>query len=211
MLHHTLWAASSDLARSCLHHPFVRGLAGGTLDPGLFRRYIAQDAFFLRAFIRAYAVALARSTDPETQAVFHSLIGGALEELELHRRYSTELGIDLEHVLPTPACRAYTDFLLRTAWHSSAAETVASMAPCMRLYAYLGRELAGHSHPGHPYRRWIDTYSDAGFEALAVRLESLLDKIGADSREVRDRYRYAMQCELDFFSQFPDPRSLNDG
>ena len=48
-------------------------------------------------------------------------------------------------MIPNPACRAYTDFLLRTAWHTSLAETVAAMTPCMRLYAYLGGELVGKS------------------------------------------------------------------
>ena len=141
MLHQALWSSNLNLARSCLAHPFVEALGGGTLQAGPFRAFIAQDAFFLRAFLKAYALALARSDDVETSVLFCGLIGGVLEELKLHRAYSVELGIDLESVAPNPACRAYTDFLLRTAWHTSLAETVAAMTPCMSLYAYLGREL----------------------------------------------------------------------
>jgi len=61
MLHEILWQQNVRLAEVCLHHPFVRGLADGTLDPEAFRRYVAQDAFFLNAFARAYALAAARS------------------------------------------------------------------------------------------------------------------------------------------------------
>jgi thiaminase/transcriptional activator TenA len=200
MLHDTLWAANVDLAQACLAHPFVRALGDGTLRPDLFRAFIAQDAFFLRAFLKAYALALARSEDRDTIDLFCNLIVGVTEELKLHRVYAAELGIDLSSVVPNAACRGYTDFLFRTAWHTSLAETVASMTPCMRLYAYLGGELVPKCSPRHPYRRWIEAYGGEEFGGLADRVETLLDQVGADTEEVRDRYRYALQCELDFFS-----------
>jgi thiaminase/transcriptional activator TenA len=200
MLHDILWRSNLHLTQSCLAHPFVRALGDGTLPADLFRAFIAQDAFFLRAFLKAYALALARSDDSETIALFCELIGGVLEELKLHRAYAAELVIDLEIVVPNPACRSYTDFLLRTAWHTSLGETIAAMTPCMRLYAYLGGELIEKCSQQHPYRQWIEAYGGEEFGRLAGRLEALLDRVGADTREVQDRYRYALQCELDFFS-----------
>jgi len=200
-LDEALWAANQDLARACLEHRFVRGLADGSLAAEAFRRYVAQDAFFLRAFVKAYAAALARADDREVAAELDAFIGGALEELKLHRACAAELDIDLERVAPGPACRAYTDFLLRVAWHAALSETVAAMAPCMRLYAWLGARLAGSARPENPYRRWIETYSSAQFQQLADRMGALLNRVAGDIAEVRDCYRYAMQCELDFFSE----------
>lgn len=200
MLHDILWRSNFELVQSCLAHPFAQALGDGTLKTDLFRAFIAQDAFFLRAFLKAYALALARSDDTETIAAFYELIGGVLEEIKLHRGYAAELGIDLQRVVPNPACRAYTDFLLRIAWHTSLGETVAAMTPCMRLYAYLGRELVLKCSQPHPYRRWIEAYSSEAFGRLAEQMEALLDRIGTDTREVRNCYRYALQCELDFFS-----------
>lgn len=205
MLHDVLWRANVPLARSCLAHPFVQALGEGTLQADVFRAFIAQDAFFLRAFLKTYALALARSDETESITSLHDLLGGVLEELKVHRAYATELGIDLESSIPNPACRAYTDFLLRTAWHTSLGETVAAMTPCMRLYAYLGGELVGKCRPQHPYRQWIETYSGDEFGRLAGRLETLLDRVAADTREIRDSYRYALRCELDFFSGVLDP------
>ena len=49
--------------KACLRHSFVRGLADGSLDETAFRHYLAQDAFFLEAFGRAYALALAKCRD----------------------------------------------------------------------------------------------------------------------------------------------------
>src|SRR5262245_59968343 len=136
MLHDVLWKSNLDWARSCLAHPFVQALGDGSLSVDLFRGFIAQDTFFLRAFQKAYALALARSEDAETIAVSCDLIAGVAGELKVHRAYATELGINLERVVPNPACGVYTDFLLRTAWHASLGEIVAAMTPCMRLYAY---------------------------------------------------------------------------
>lgn len=142
--------------------------------------------------------------DRKQVAVFHDLVGGVLEELELHAGYAESLGIDLARVEPRPATSAYTDFLRRTAWSAEPAEIVAAMTPCMRLYAYLGRKLAP-AGPVNPYRAWIETYSSTEFEALAARLESLLDKLGEDAPAIRDAYRYAMRCELDFFESAAAP------
>jgi thiaminase/transcriptional activator TenA len=206
MLHEELWESNRDLAESCLLHPFVRGLDDGTLPRVVFRRYVAQDAFFLDAFARAYALALARSHGLDTIESFHGLIGGVREELKLHRAYAAELQIDLTQVKPAPACRAYTDFLLATAWRGSSSETLAAMTPCMRLYAFLGRELArtavreSAELQERPYSRWIATYSDPAFHRLADQLEQLLDRLVGNTMEISAVYRYAMQCELDFFS-----------
>ena len=125
---------------------------------------------------------------------------GCLEELKLHRGYAQSLGIDLSAVEPLPETRAYTDFLLRAAWSAGVDEIVAAMTPCMRLYAWLGAELAPRLRPDHPYGDWIRTYANPEFEALAQQLEALLDDTAADTSAVRQAYRYAMQCEREFFA-----------
>ena len=79
-------------------------------------------------------------------------------------------------------------------------EITAAMVPCMRLYAFLGTELAEYQHSDHPYADWIKTYSGEEFQALAAELESVLDSVADDTPRVRDAYRYAVQCELNFFS-----------
>jgi thiaminase/transcriptional activator TenA len=200
MLHEILWQQNARLAEACLDHPFVRGLADGTLDPEVFRRFVAQDAFFLNAFARAYALSAARSHDTETLKAFCELLNGVLGELQLHAAYAEELKIDLAHVQPYPQVKAYTDFLLAIAWGGRPGDTIAAMTPCMRLYAYLGTMLAKTVTPGNMYQQWIDTYSSPEFQALVTHLESLLDTMVDDTPAAREAYAYAMQCELNFFS-----------
>jgi thiaminase (transcriptional activator TenA) len=196
----TLWGANTDLAEAAREHRFVRGLADGSLPVESFQSYVAQDAFFLESFARAYALALARSEDAQGVRDFAELISGVIEELELHAGYAGRWGVSLEGVKPVEATLAYTDFLLATASLGGVGETCAAMTPCMRLYAFLGQSLAGEGYDeDNPYSEWIRTYADPEFEALAAKLEALLDRYAADTPVVRSAYRRAMALEIAFF------------
>ena len=73
------------------------------------------------------------------------------------------------------------------------------MTPCMRLYAYLGQQLAAQTTSDSPYREWVMTYASAQFEALARRVEGLLDRYGGDHDRLAVLYHQAMELELRFF------------
>ena len=193
-----LWAENADLAGAALAHPFVTGIGDGTLPRDRFAGYVAQDAFFLEAFARAYALGVAHSTDRAGLDTFAALLAGVREELRLHAGYAARWGIDLAAVTPAPATLAYTDFLLATASLGGAALTCAAMTPCMRLYAHLGQSLAGRATGEHT--EWVDTYADPAFDELAGTLERLLDATGPGDPAVPGAYRRAMQLEVGFFT-----------
>ena len=196
-----LWEGSSDLAESCLRHPFVRGLADGALPPRRYAKFIAQDAFFLDVFARAYAAGVFRAPDHEGRRVWHELQSGVFDELKLHADASEKLGIDLARVEPLPATRAYTEFLLANAFGGTLGELVAAMAPCMRLYHYLGLALADEARSPHAYTSWIETYSGPEFADLVDSIEGLMDRYGEGTDRERDRYRQAMRLEYGFFDE----------
>lgn len=194
----SLWSANTDWAGRTLAHPFIRGLADGSLPADSFRRYLAQDAYFLEAFARAYAWCMAQSTARADLLAFAGLIAGVIEELKLHAGYAERWKIDLASVVPGVATRAYTDFLIEMARLGSIGLTTAAMTPCMRLYAFLGQELAkGDVAP--TYAEWVRTYAAPEFEALARILEDLLDWHATDSPAARNTYRRAMELEYGFF------------
>ena len=193
-----LWQRHRELADECLKHPFVQGIGSGRLARAKFQVYVAQDAYFLEAFARAYALALARSPDREDIGVFKDLLVGVFEELELHRSYAERWGIDLEPE-PLAATLAYTDFLLSVASLEPVGHTAAAMAPCMRLYAWLGQQHAPTLAPESAYREWVETYASPDVEALAARLESLLDRYGGEPARLAELYGRAMELELAFF------------
>ncbi|MEI6202762.1 MAG: TenA family protein [Enhydrobacter sp.] len=193
-----LWKANGDWAGKILAHRFVQGLGDGTLPVASFKSYVAQDAYFLDAFARAYAFCLAHGTSRDDLYGFSELIAGVLDELKLHKTYTERLKVSLDGVTPIAATQAYVDFLLDTARRGNLGETIAGMTPCMRLYAFLGQALA-RKDVAPAYADWVKTYADPGFEALAVRLERLLDLHAADTPTVRANYRRAMELEYGFF------------
>ncbi|MDM9385488.1 TenA family protein [Chlorogloeopsis sp. ULAP01] len=194
-----LWEANQELAQACLVHPFVQGIANGTLATYKFAYYVGQDAFFLEAFARAYSIAAAKAPDWQGFNTFHYLAGGVLQELWLHESYAAKWNVNLHSVEIGAATRRYTDFLLATAWGKDMGLTAAAMSPCMRLYAFLGEQLAQDGIPNHQYADWIRTYSGGDFQSLAQELESLVECYATTSALTDSTYRYAMLCERDFF------------
>jgi len=195
-----LWQQNQDLVEASLNHPFVQGIADGSLDQRCFAFYVAQDAFFLESFARAYSIAAAKASDWEGFNTFYQLAGGVLEELNLHQSYAQQWGIDIKQVTPSVATRRYTDFLLATAWGSDIGLTACAMTPCMRLYYFLGTQLAQNQAETHQYSDWIKTYNDAEFGQLVATLESLVDRYLIAQEKGNSTYRYALRCENDFFA-----------
>jgi thiaminase/transcriptional activator TenA len=176
-----IWQAQHD-------HPFVRGVAAGTLAVARFERYVRQDYLFLIDYGRLLALCAARAPDLETMRRFADLTQAILgEEMELHRALAREFGIteaELEAGQPAPATRAYTDFLLRTATLGDFAELAAALLPCMWGYAEIGERLAREPEPPDPrYARWVATYADEAFAELAAWCRQLVDRLAAEAGE----------------------------
>lgn len=178
-----LRARSADLWEAQHAHPFVRGIADGTLDPRCFEHYVRQDYVFLIEYARLLALGAARAPDLETMRRFADLAQAILgEEMELHRGVARDLGIDaaaLEREEPAAATRAYTDFLLRTATLGDFAELAAALLPCMWGYAEIGERLAREPTPADrpaAYTAWIATYADPEFQRLAAWSRALVDR-----------------------------------
>jgi len=192
-----LWQADVDLAEACLRHPFVTGLADGSLPAGRYRAYVAQDAFFLGAFRQAYGLAADRAPDAAGRALYAELAAGVDSELALHRGQAERLGLDLARVTPNDATLAYVEFLLATAALRPEPCTAAAMLPCLRLYAWLGQSLLPRLDPRSPYADWVRTYADPGFGALWQQLAPRL--AGGEPAELARLHRRAMHLERRFF------------
>ena len=54
--------------------------------------------------------------------------------------------------------------------------------------------------PDEPrYRRWVETYADPGFAALAARCGQMLDEAGPEPAAAEAAFRRAMDFELAFW------------
>ncbi|KAJ4954406.1 hypothetical protein NE237_011189 [Protea cynaroides] len=222
------WINFKNEALLAMYTPFVVCLASGKLELETFRHYIAQDVHFLRAFVQAYELAEDCADDDDDKSAISELRKNVMEELKMHKSFVQEWGFDpANETNATLATLKYTDFLLATASGKVeggkgqiatpfektkvAAYTLSAMTPCMRLYAFLGKELMALLDPeegSHLYKKWIDNYSSENFEASAQQTEVLLDKLsvsltGEELEVMKKLYHQAMKLEIEFFTAQP--------
>ncbi|XP_024991848.1 bifunctional TH2 protein, mitochondrial-like isoform X2 [Cynara cardunculus var. scolymus] len=225
-----LWVRFNKESILSLYTPFVVSLASGNLKLDTFRQYIAQDVHFLKCFAKAYELAEECADDDDAKVSITELRQSVLEELNMHGSFCQEWGFDVsKETFPNSATLKYTDFLLATASGKIegvkglaslatpfektkvAVYTIGAMVPCMRLYAFLGNELQSlvdNNGNHHPYKKWIDNYSSDAFQAAALQIEDLLDKLsvsltGEELDILQKLYHQAMKLELEFFLAQP--------
>ena len=203
LLTQKLWESNLELATLSLNTKFVQGIKNGDLPKIKFKEYLAQDYFFLESFARAYGLAVSKSRNKKNIKILSGLLSGVSEELILHETYAKEWNIDLTTNLIESATKKYTDFLEYVSLNLSLIEIMCAMAPCMRLYSWLGKSLLNMIY-NNPYKDWIITYSDQSFDNLAKSLENLIDEYDElyDLNQVNFLYKRAMELELEFFNAY---------
>ncbi|KAI3470410.1 hypothetical protein Pfo_027073 [Paulownia fortunei] len=167
-----------------------------------FSPLYSQDVHFLRAFAQAYEMAEECADDDDAKVGICELRKSVLEELKVHDSLVQEWAFDLpKECKPNAATVKYTDFFagnsLTKSWSKTlgklathlektelAAYNLGVMTPCMRLYAFLGKELQAFLHPNegvHPYKKWIDNYymtffslgRNSNYYSTKIRSESI--------------------------------------
>ncbi len=186
-----------DLWEAQLAHPFIQGIAEGTLSEDRFRVWLRQDYTYLLDYVRVASLGVTRAPDEETMKRFaetaHRVLG---MELDLHRGYAAEFGVSTEELSGEemmPATRAYVDHLMRTALIGELAELPAALLPCIWGYSWIGERLAEQPLPAEPrYARWIELYASDRFQDLAVWFRELTDRLAEEgSPRVREQAEQA--------------------
>ncbi len=193
-----LWAAGADTYAAIVAHPFLTGLAEGTLPREAFAYFVAQDSHYLRAYARALALTGARAQGEDAVRMFaaHAADAVAVEQ-DLHVRLLGELGLDAADVAATPVgptTLAYTSYLLAVCATGSYAEAVAAVLPCYWVYRDVGRTLLERSSPDPVYATWIATYASPEFDAVVEAVLAETDRVGAglgEAERARCREHFA--------------------
>ena len=203
-----LWSSAEDIYAAILAHPFLTGLADGTLSRDAFRHYIVQDAHYLRGYAKALAVCAAKAPDPDVTAMFAEHAANALAaERDLHTALLADLGTSREEASAAPVApttQAYVSYLLATTYGGSFAEALSAVLPCYWIYARVGDELVARSSPDPLYARWIATYGGNDFQAVVDRVLDVTDQVCAQASAgelevLRAHYRTTSRYEWMFW------------
>ncbi|GAA1843056.1 thiaminase II [Microlunatus capsulatus] len=176
-----LWAVLAPVDAAVLAHPFLTGVADGTLAPAVFTGYLVQDAHYLAGYARALALLGSRAEALADTAVLARHAAGTVEgELVLHAELLAAVGVDATALPagPSPTTHAYTAHLLAAAALGAVADGVAAVLPCFWLYARAGAALAAAGSPEPRYQRWVDSYAGEAFAAVVEEVLALVDRLG---------------------------------
>ncbi|MEZ3116284.1 thiaminase II [Halobaculum sp. MBLA0147] len=193
-----------------LEHPMVEQLGAGTLDEAPFRYWVRQDYVYLTEYARLFALGAANAPDLDRMGTFAELLESTVNtEMDLHRSYAAEFGIDeadLEATEPSPTTRGYTDFLVRTAATGTFGDTVAALLPCMWGFNEVGLRLAERGLPADErYAEWIETYAGEEFSELTDWCLTLMDDVAREATAAdRERYRELFRTSARYEYRFWD-------
>jgi thiaminase len=155
--------------REATRHPFLAGVAAGTLPAGAFERWLAQDYLCVHDLLAAQARLLARAPRA-AQAVLVTGLVGLEAELGWFEGLARQRGLLLD-VPRHPATVAYRDFLLGLE-HQGFAAALAALWALERVYLEAWQSAA----PGHPvYRDCVEHWTAPAFAEYVAELEQAAD------------------------------------
>lgn len=204
----SLWVEIDEIFSAILAHPFLRGIADGTLPMPRFRYFLLQDAVYLQTYSRALSSLGGRAPTVADTEFFATRAGKAIAvERALHETLLRELGLDegtVEATEPSPTTLAYTSFILASLHGGSFMDGLSSVLPCYWIYLEMGKELGRRGSPNPLFQRWIDTYGSSEFEIAVSSVLALVNRLGeglgTDERErARERFVRASRYEWMFW------------
>ncbi|MHC0612885.1 thiaminase II [Komagataeibacter oboediens] len=169
-----------------VEHPFVRGMADGTLDPARFRAFLMQDYLYLLNYARAYALAVYKSDSFEEMRESADIVAGILNtEMAMHFSYCEGWGLsraEMEAHPPAQELRAYAGFILDRAQAGDLLDLLVALSACLVGYGEIGLALANDPatvREGNPYFSWVSVYADEPYQDLMRRGLARLDIVAA--------------------------------
>lgn len=175
--------SAQGIWKQCEEHPFVRGIADGTLDVDKFRYFLLQDYVYLFEYARVFAVGVDRARSVDSMRVFAAYINEILEgEMDIHKSYMKRLGISekaAEEVQPALDNISYTSYMLAIARGGTEAEIASSILACAVSYEQIARNIAAENPKAaeHPFfGEWINGYACEEYHDENVKLCELMDR-----------------------------------
>ena len=184
-------------------HPFVMGIAGGTLPVEKFRYFMIQDYLYLQDYIKVFSIGIAKTQDLEILQAFSGYVHHILEEeMAIHRAYMKRLGIteaELKAARMAQDNLSYTSYMLRCAYEGGPAEVCAAILPCGVSYEDLAVAMvqadprcAEHAF----YGEWIRGYADPAYHASNEVLRGILERAAAgyNEQQIAHLIEIAQRC-----------------
>lgn len=204
-----LWTAIAPIYAATLKHPFLAGLADGSLPRARFQFYLVQDALYLDAFSRALNLLASKAPRTDWAIAFSR---DSIESLEVERQMHGQIlgsyGVTPQAIAAAsmaPANYAYTNHLMSAAERATFLEGLAAMLPCYWIYWEVGKHLVKRGSKNKDYQRWIAQYSAEAYGKTVERVLAITDEESRTApAAVRERARKLFVLSARYEYQFWD-------
>jgi thiaminase len=194
--------ANRDVWAAMAGHPFVLGLADGTLPDSALRAWVQQDRIFVVEERRVVAALRAHGLPSRLDHLLADLDRSLVLEADAFTRTAAEHGF-APKVEPWPVCLGYTSYLLCAA-HDGTLEGLTALYAAERAYLDTWTTVASLSPSDSAYHAWIQNWSGEPFRAFVGALGRDLDELAgtpspALAQRLRRVFTRAARFELAFW------------
>ena len=198
-----LYQAALPIWESYYTHPFVKGIADGSLAHEKFAFYMIQDHKYLLQYAKLFALGVIRADKESDMRVFSNLITATLDtENAVHQSYLAKFGITKEKIDNTPMClnnESYTNYMLSTGFKGGLAEIAAAVLACSWSYKLIGDYIEKNypeSKQDEFYANWVNTYSSQGFRDSNDVMIAMCDRFseGFTEQQIQNLENIVINC-----------------
>lgn len=192
-----------------IQHEFIQKLAAGTLELKNFQHYLMQDYIYLFHYCRAFSLAMYKSENFEQMNFSKQALNAILDEIQLHINYCKEFGIDENSIYKqqeSPACVAYTRYVLDCGMNGDLAQLYAGVIPCFLGYAKVADYINENnlSVENNQYQSWINMYSSKEFQEGAKQATLFFEELCKDlskkqMEKIQNIFTTATRMEISFW------------
>jgi thiaminase/transcriptional activator TenA len=184
-----LYKSVNTIWDSYYRHPFIKGMADGSLKVDKFKFYMIQDYIYLLDYVKIYALGIVKAKDERTMQGFSKMVDNILNgEMDIHRSYMRRLGItrkDIENTEASMENISYTNYMLSVSQLGDLTDLTASLLACMWSYFLIGSKLSKikGAVENNFYGQWIRGYSSKDYERETKWLIDLIDRLTVNISE----------------------------
>lgn len=198
---------SNETFEGIFNHPFIKGIAEGSVPKEALIHYVKADYEYLSAFNRIYGLAIAKCDLREEMVFFQEQIGFVLNsEIHPHENFCQVAGVNYDDLqgnpLP-PTADHYVAHMTKTAQVGSMGETLAALLPCPWTYLEIGVSIMEKYQPkaDHPFYDWITFYADGEIGAVTAEMRRKLDewaKTASETEKEKAAIAFMKSCQLEY-------------
>ena len=189
-------------------HRFTQQLGDGTLDTGVYSRYLIQDYAFVETLVGVFGHAVGQApTMAAKRRLIEFLDVITDDENDFFERSFDALDVPAsqrENPKLTETTDAMVDLLGAAANQGGYAETLAVLVPAEWVYLTWAEREANQRPDAFYFDEWIDLHANPGFVSFVDWLREQLDTVGPtlparQQQRVARLFERTVSLEVEFF------------